>query len=229
MPEWFRTHGYTTVSVGKISHHPGGRGGPDWNDPNVIEMPDAWDRHLMPVGEWQHPRGAMHGLANGEIRVNQGGMDVFQSTEGDDSIYPDGLIVEEGLEQMRKLAADGKSFFLAVGIIRPHLPFGAPKKYMSYYEDVEFPPVPHPEKPEGKTTWHGFATAIFEIAGQYEKFLVKNVVPISTEEYPTPVRRPANSVLDCSKIKEHFGIEARPWRESLMVMIEQLYKLNAHP
>ena len=81
----------------------------------------------------------------------------------------------------------------------------------------------------GKTTWHGLATAIFEIAGQYEKFLVKNVVPISTEEYPTPVRRPANSVLDCSKIKEHFGIEARPWRESLMVMIEQLYKLNAHP
>ena len=51
----------------------------------------------------------------------------------------------------------------------------------------------------GKTTWHGFATAIFEIAGQYEKFAVKNVVPISTAEYPTPVKRPANSVLDCRK------------------------------
>jgi iduronate 2-sulfatase len=29
MPEWFRQHGYTTVSVGKVSHHPGGRGGAD--------------------------------------------------------------------------------------------------------------------------------------------------------------------------------------------------------
>ncbi|MEM1295814.1 MAG: sulfatase-like hydrolase/transferase, partial [Verrucomicrobiota bacterium] len=29
MPAWFREHGYTTVSVGKVSHHPGGRGGKD--------------------------------------------------------------------------------------------------------------------------------------------------------------------------------------------------------
>jgi dTDP-4-dehydrorhamnose reductase len=78
----------------------------------------------------------------------------------------------------------------------------------------------------GKTTWHGFATAIFEIAGRYEKFAVKNLVPISTAEYPTPVKRPANSVLDCTKIERHFGIRPRPWRESLAEMIERLYKLN---
>lgn len=81
----------------------------------------------------------------------------------------------------------------------------------------------------GKTTWHGFATAIFDIAGRYEKFLVKNVVPISTAEYPTPVKRPANSVLDCTKIERNFGIRPRPWRDSLAEMIEQLYKVNAHP
>jgi len=79
----------------------------------------------------------------------------------------------------------------------------------------------------GKTTWHGFATAIFDIAGQYEKFLVKNVVPISTAEYPTPVKRPANSVLDCTKIERYFGIRPRPWKEGLAEMIEQLYELNA--
>jgi dTDP-4-dehydrorhamnose reductase len=78
----------------------------------------------------------------------------------------------------------------------------------------------------GKTTWHGFATAIFEIARQYEKLTVESVVPISTAEYPTPVKRPANSVLDCSKIERKFGIRPRPWRESLTEMIEQLYKLN---
>ena len=78
----------------------------------------------------------------------------------------------------------------------------------------------------GKTSWHGFATAIFEIARQYEKFAVKNVVPISTAEYPTPVKRPANSVLDCTKIKRYFDIRPRPWRESLDRMIERLYKLN---
>jgi iduronate 2-sulfatase len=156
MPEWFRTHGYTTVSVGKVSHHPGGRGGENWDDDNIIEMPEAWDKHLMPVAEWGHPRGAMHGLAHGEIRINSSEMDVFQSAEGDDDIYPDGAITNEALNQLRVLAADDeKPFFLAVGIIKPHLPFGAPKSYFDRYEDVVLPPIPHPEKPAGKTTWHG--------------------------------------------------------------------------
>lgn len=155
MPEWFRAHGYTTVSVGKVSHHPGGRGGENWDDDNIIEMPEAWDKHLMPVAEWEHPRGAMHGLAHGEIRINSSEMDVFQSAEGDDDIYPDGAITNEALNQLRVLAVDEKPFFLAVGIIKPHLPFGAPKSYFDRYEDVDLPPIPHPEKPAGRTTWHG--------------------------------------------------------------------------
>ena len=84
MPAWFRSHGYRTVSVGKVSHHPGGRGGGDWDDDSIPEMPDSWDRHLMPVGPWRHPRGAMHGLAHGEIRGKTEEMDLFQSVDGDD-------------------------------------------------------------------------------------------------------------------------------------------------
>jgi iduronate 2-sulfatase len=155
MPEWFKTHGYTTVSVGKVSHHPGGRGGDDWNDNTIIEIPKAWDKHLMPVADWQHPRGMMHGLANGEIRSNSSNMDVFQSVEGGDSIYPDGLITEEALNQLTALSKNNKKpFFLAVGIIKPHLPFGAPKSYFDTYAGVKLPAIQHPQKPEGKTTWH---------------------------------------------------------------------------
>ncbi|MDD2601258.1 MAG: sulfatase [Kiritimatiellae bacterium] len=156
MPEWFRKNGYTTVAIGKVSHHPGGRGGPDWNDNSVIEMPGAWDRELMPVKEWQHPRGAMHGLANGEIRGNAKKMDVFQSIQGGDTTYPDGLITEEALAQLYLLTKqDSKPFFLAVGLIKPHLPFGSPAQYMAPYRNITLPAIPHPEKPAGKTTWHG--------------------------------------------------------------------------
>lgn len=155
MPEWFKAHGYTTVSVGKVSHHPGGRGGADWNDSTIVEMPEAWDQHLMPVAEWEHPRGMMHGLANGEIRINRSEMDVFQATEGPDNIYPDGATTAEALKQVKALAADEeKPFFLAVGIIRPHLPFGAPKAYLDRYEGLQLPAIEHPQQPEGKTTWH---------------------------------------------------------------------------
>lgn len=154
LPAWFRRHGYTTVSVGKVSHHPGGLGGPDWNDEAIPEMPESWDRHLLDPGPWKHPRGWMHGLANGEIRVVPKEMDVMQSVEGPDDIYPDGINTRLALKQLEELAADDKPFFLAFGILRPHLPFGAPARYMQPYREATLPPIPHPTKPEGRTTWH---------------------------------------------------------------------------
>jgi iduronate 2-sulfatase len=158
MPEWFRQNGYTTVSVGKVSHHPGGWGGEDWDDQTKIEMPGAWDRQLMPSGDWKHPRGAMHGLAHGEIRggrsYTENKMDALQSADGPDTIYNDGLIADEGTDQLTKLAAADKPFFLAIGLIKPHLPFGSPAKYMEPYEKSELPAIPHPMKPQWRTTWH---------------------------------------------------------------------------
>ncbi|MEM1443423.1 MAG: sulfatase [Verrucomicrobiota bacterium] len=182
-PEWFREAGYITVSVGKVSHHPGGLGGPDWNDPSIIEMPGAWVRHPMPVGDWQHPRGAMHGLAFGEIRKDAKDMDLFQLEEGYDYIYPDGLITDTALEELNELAAANETepFFLAVGIIRPHLPFGAPAKYMKHYEGVELPPIPHPEVPEGKTTWHK--------SGEFMKYNRWGRNPNEDSEFADEVRR----------------------------------------
>ncbi len=182
MPEWFRQHGYTTVSVGKVSHHPGGRGGSNWDDDSEIEMPGAWDRHLLPAGAWQHPRGAMHGLANGEIREKRGTMDVFQAAEGPDTIYPDGLIVKEALTQLDDLATNTEQpFFLAIGLIRPHLPFGAPKKYLDLYQGVELPPIPHPKKPEGKTTWSG--------SGEFMGYNRWGKDPRNDNAFATEVRR----------------------------------------
>jgi len=154
MPAWFQRHGYQTVSVGKVSHHPGGLGGPDWNDESILEMPYSWDRHILLAGPWQHPRGWMHGLAHGEIRVDAGDMDLIQALEGPDSIYPDGTNTEEAIDQLETLAKDEKPFFLAFGILRPHLPFGAPAKYLELYKDTSLPAIPHPEKPGYRTTWH---------------------------------------------------------------------------
>ena len=188
MPAWFRKHGYTTVSVGKVSHHPGGWGGDRWNDPEVLEMPEAWDRHLLPSGAWQDPRGWMHGLANGEIRddsrTKSGGisMDVFQAVDGEDEIYPDGVSVDEALRQMDNLAADSDApFFLAVGILRPHLPFGAPAKYLQPYDSVTLPVIPHPKKPNRKTTWHR--------SGEFMKYNRWQRNPNTDSEFANEVRK----------------------------------------
>lgn len=78
---------------------------------------------------------------------------------------------------------------------------------------------------KGQVSWYGFAEKIFDLAKQYDSLRVKNIVPVATKDYPTPAKRPANSVLDCSSITKKFGITPRDWRESLAEMIKTYYQL----
>lgn len=66
-----------------------------------------------------------------------------------------------------------------------------------------------------ETNWHNFAEAIVKIAREKYLLRVKNVAPITTAEYPTPVKRPAYSVLDCQKIDKIFGIKQQNWLTGL--------------
>jgi dTDP-4-dehydrorhamnose reductase len=80
----------------------------------------------------------------------------------------------------------------------------------------------HLAQPE-VTTWHGFAEAIFaEANAQGLAMKVQRVRPITTADYPTPAKRPANSELNCDKLAAEFGIPIRPWRESLTEVIKEL-------
>ena len=74
----------------------------------------------------------------------------------------------------------------------------------------------------GSTSWHGFAS---EIVSQYralypERHLaVQNILPIPASDYPTPPQRPANSVLDNSKILADFGVQLPDWNLSLSQLL----------
>jgi dTDP-4-dehydrorhamnose reductase len=75
----------------------------------------------------------------------------------------------------------------------------------------------------GDTTWHGFATAIFEQAlaqGLIER--APRVVPISSAEFPTPARRPAWSLLDNSGFQQQFDFDLPDWRAGLTAVIAEL-------
>ena len=80
----------------------------------------------------------------------------------------------------------------------------------------------------GAVSWHGFAQAIFDLAAPW-RGAPPTVEAITTADYPTPARRPANSVLDCRRIGEVFGIEPRPWREALAEVIRELYESASPP
>jgi dTDP-4-dehydrorhamnose reductase len=70
-------------------------------------------------------------------------------------------------------------------------------------------------------SWHGFAEAIFDLADP-RLASRPNVEPIATDQYPTPAQRPMNSVLDCRKIEEIFGISSPSWRASLAAVVREL-------
>jgi dTDP-4-dehydrorhamnose reductase len=67
--------------------------------------------------------------------------------------------------------------------------------------------------PAGETSWYGFACAIVEDA-RWRGLPVRaqRVVPIASDEYPTPARRPRNSRLALDRLRGEFGIEPPDWR-----------------
>jgi dTDP-4-dehydrorhamnose reductase len=73
----------------------------------------------------------------------------------------------------------------------------------------------------GEASWAEFAEAIFAEASTYGRKPVA-VKAIATADYPTPARRPANSRLDVSRLRNVYGVELPPWRDSLKYCVGRL-------
>lgn len=66
------------------------------------------------------------------------------------------------------------------------------------------------------TSWHGFASAIFELADLPNR---PQTLPIPASEYPTPARRPSNSRMSNDKLAQVFGLAAPHWRDALQLCL----------
>lgn len=75
----------------------------------------------------------------------------------------------------------------------------------------------------GATTWHGFASAIFD-AAQVRGLLPNppHVVAIATTDYPTPAVRPAWSLLDNTDFQRRFASPLPDWRDGMLRVMDQL-------
>ncbi len=71
---------------------------------------------------------------------------------------------------------------------------------------------------EGVCSWYDFTIKIAELAGN----TACDIEPCHSDEFPSPVRRPAYSVLDKTKIKETFGLKIPYWVSSLKKCIDNL-------
>jgi dTDP-4-dehydrorhamnose reductase len=75
----------------------------------------------------------------------------------------------------------------------------------------------------GETTWFGFAGEAVRLLREKDSGVrLATIEAITTAEYPTPARRPANSRMDCSKLRERFGWKMMDWRDSLREVLAEL-------
>jgi dTDP-4-dehydrorhamnose reductase len=75
----------------------------------------------------------------------------------------------------------------------------------------------------GATTWHGFASAIFEQAAAHGLIQRQpRVIPITSADFPTPAVRPAWSLLDNWGFQQHFAFVLPDWQQGLRGVMHQL-------
>jgi len=68
------------------------------------------------------------------------------------------------------------------------------------------------------------ANAVFALSAGIEGRVTAR--PITTADYPTPARRPANSRLSTDKIRRDFGVTPRPWRDAVADIIVELDQME---
>jgi dTDP-4-dehydrorhamnose reductase len=88
-------------------------------------------------------------------------------------------------------------------------------------EDVGAPTGTYHFSNAGETSWAGFASEIFRQSGK-RGGVTANVTPITTDQYPTPAQRPANSLLSHTAIRAAYGIEPRAWQDALSDILDEL-------
>ena len=125
--QYFKRHGYRTEGLGKIFHVGHGN----------IDDVDTWS-----VPSWR-PKGGGYALPASTEGARESKTGVrgaaYESADVPDNKYGDGMIADEAIERLRAAKAKaGEPFFLAVGFLKPHLPFVAPKKYWDLYDRNAF-------------------------------------------------------------------------------------------
>lgn len=137
IPQHLIKHGYHAVSFGKIFHNP-------WPDNQSWSEPHAWPEssRLWSDGareRLKEYRDKMRAQGRSENQLQRLRAAATEIIDIPDHEHIDGAIAEQGLAAIQRLARQDKPFFLAVGFVRPHLPFVVPRKYWQMYRRESIP------------------------------------------------------------------------------------------
>lgn len=118
MVDYFNERDYITISNNKITHLK--------ND--IISWDEEWYPKDISWRNYQDPK-------NRELDANKKPASAYEKLVVNDSVYFDAQTAQKSIEDLKKLKKTKQPFFLAVGFVKPHLPFTAPKKYWDLYDE----------------------------------------------------------------------------------------------
>lgn len=149
LPQHFKNHGYITHPIHKVFDGRTVDAGHDRASWNVPYGP--WE---MAPGEKPAPGGYQDPTTKARLAeaVRQGQPASGPATEGcdiPDNAYHDGGVAFTAAQRIREFKQQGRPFFLAVGFVKPHLPFIAPKKYWNLYDRASLPLASFQQLPQG--------------------------------------------------------------------------------
>lgn len=156
LPQCFKQAGYHTAALNKV-YHRGYEDGRSWSEPHwypsgktVDTDPDDWSKR----SEKKFGKGVEE-YAAGTVENENGKGPAFEVSAKSDDQLPDGFTVAEAVRRLATYKRAGKPFFLAVGLLKPHLPFVAPKKYWDLH-DPDAIPLPMIDRlPDGAPAFAG--------------------------------------------------------------------------
>ncbi len=139
----FRKNGYHSARISKVFHM--GVPGDIIKGDDGADDPASWDEKYNSQGPEAGAPGDGETLQDNPDDVKKvagGNKFVNVAAEGDDLVHSDGKTARKAVALINKYKTMGKPWFLAVGFVRPHVPFVAPKKYfdMYPYEEMVLPP-----------------------------------------------------------------------------------------
>ena len=134
LPRHFRDNGYRTISIGKVYNDIDDDADAWIEDPWRVESADVnWQGYASEESQslrmrlWREAQ-----RSNPDARLYQFNANATEQTDLPDDAYRDGQIATRAIQALRENADE--NFFIAVGFVKPHLPFAAPGRYWDLYE-----------------------------------------------------------------------------------------------
>ena len=214
LPQWFKANGYSAQGMGKIFHvgHGNTNDEASWSVPyfrgKVVDYALPENKRELSREEAMFDNKSPANLPRGAA---------LENADVPDDTYSDGKVASEAIRRLEAAAKNpGEPVFLAVGFLKPHLPFCAPRKYWDLYKTDQFQLPAFRRAPEGAPA---YAPTAFGELRNYKDVPDKGEIPEDLQRKLIHGYHAATSYMDAQVGKVLDALDASPLKDNTVIVL----------